>query len=719
MDHVKVIARKIARRNRRQIGLPRVVIDASLQERKGPGRAILVIGIFKAAGFDVQVVLDPSDVRHHSKIAYIERVGKRERARLEAHSARCEAKRVTYDLNKEDTTNAERLELQKKLNKLHSVAKSKEKAAQGASLSPTFAEDLKHAINRLPDHDSGSKVSTLTGRFQADAVIADLIVSGETDIVFSSDADFSFLGGSKCLQIHDYKLQKGSLVDITIQTPSKATIEIAVEAANGVQSAGKQLQWKAPKYPLLDGVDDPYLRCAIGVVMGCDTFVGGLKGYGPSKIDKLLKELTNPSAKDFLGKALVDARSSIDIECLWTAVLAMIYEPSCAREEDNDNGEGDNGDGKDDRRYRYTFKKPTAALPYYIKEFVADDDGYYLQNEHCATCHGHSSMESHLYLQNFGQACSTCKVTCCQFCMVSTDKNKTFECLKCLGGDVPDELSADQLRQELVDHHYKVAADATFSELQEIHDAVVTQRLLSNSDDSSQKYPLFKSSVLHKNTVPGESSALFGESYDVLDHSIGEHLYRFYFKEGGSFLQDTKVTAEVVVGVATLFASTIRFSDEYVRDKKGTHYGISNCLPDMVNKFAEGSRAAGGERLKKRALRTAYDTKTKQLDEKASAAVFRSTNGNIGLLISHTVSPSFRTDTEYKVRVAFTGQDLIAAECNCQAGCKEDDRHICVHILPVILQLAMLLFDGLAENFLVELCQRWPSLQMLKLLSRF
>ena len=77
--------------------------------------------------------------------------------------------------------------------------------------------------------------------------------------------------------------------------------------------------------------------------------------------------------------------------------------------------------------------------------------------------------------------------------------------------------------------------------------------------------------------------------------------------------------------------------------------------------------------------------------------------------IEHKIQPSFRNDTEYKVAVAFTVDDLMAARCGCNAGPSGHDKHICVHICPLLVLLMLLLFDGLAEHLLVELCSRWTS----------
>jgi hypothetical protein len=78
------------------------------------------------------------------------------------------------------------------------------------------------------------------------------------------------------------------------------------------------------------------------------------------------------------------------------------------------------------------------------------------------------------------------------------------------------------------------------------------------------------------------------------------------------------------------------------------------------------------------------------------------------LLIEHTVKASMK-QIEYNVVVCFSENTVVACSCDCQAGCYEDGRVLCVHILPVIYQLTFLLFDGLADNILVELSNQWTA----------
>ena len=66
-------------------------------------------------------------------------------------------------------------------------------------------------------------------------------------------------------------------------------------------------------------------------------------------------------------------------------------------------------------------------------------------------------------------------------------------------------------------------------------------------------------------------------------------------------------------------------------------------------------------------------------------------------------------DMFYASSVAVTQNSLAATSCTCKAGSHGLDRGVCVHNLPLIFQLILLLVDGLANHNLVELCQRWNS----------
>ena len=82
--------------------------------------------------------------------------------------------------------------------------------------------------------------------------------------------------------------------------------------------------------------------------------------------------------------------------------------------------------------------------------------------------------------------------------------------------------------------------------------------------------------------------------------------------------------------------------------------------------------------------------------------------GEIAMILKSQITASMR-NAKYQPMAAVTcNGHLSAAKCDCKAGsARPTDRGVCVHILPMLLQLSLLLFDGLAQNLLVELSHRW------------
>ena len=88
-------------------------------------------------------------------------------------------------------------------------------------------------------------------------------------------------------------------------------------------------------------------------------------------------------------------------------------------------------------------------------------------------------------------------------------------------------------------------------------------------------------------------------------------------------------------------------------------------------------------------------------------------DGEMVLVLNNKISASMK-DNMYNATVAFSNSSIIAASCDCVAGggCNANERVVCVHILPLIYQLTLLLDDGLAEHLLIELSSRWnPDLE--------
>ena len=65
--------------------------------------------------------------------------------------------------------------------------------------------------------------------------------------------------------------------------------------------------------------------------------------------------------------------------------------------------------------------------------------------------------------------------------------------------------------------------------------------------------------------------------------------------------------------------------------------------------------------------------------------------------------------TEYNTFATSNKDALLACKCDCQCGASGVEAVVCVHILPLIFQLALLLVQGIAENILLELHARFDE----------
>jgi hypothetical protein len=111
-----------------------------------------------------------------------------------------------------------------------------------------------------------------------------------------------------------------------------------------------------------------------------------------------------------------------------------------------------------------------------------------------------------------------------------------------------------------------------------------------------------------------------------------------------------------------------------------------------------------------RCERHALDTKGPEFENAATGSIFV-IGQDIGLRLKHIVQPSYRLDVQYATSIAFTKGSLFGASCTYKVGPERDnDQHCCVHQLPpLILLLAITLYDGLADHFLCELTARLGS----------
>ena len=158
--------------------------------------------------------------------------------------------------------------------------------------------------------------------------------------------------------------------------------------------------------------------------------------------------------------------------------------------------------------------------------------------------------------------------------------------------------------------------------------------------------------------------------------------------------------------VLEIFASLV----EYKNDFKFTKFDhkVYKALPSYFVHIANGSRPDSGFRLLRRCTRHSMDTQVHNIQE-TRGTLFQNESGTIGMSMNNLVPDSMKQNKYYDVSVAFSSDELMTCQCDCKRGGEGDQKIVCVHILPIIFQLSLLLVEGLAENILLELSARFKD----------
>ena len=293
--------------------------------------------------------------------------------------------------------------------------------------------------------------------------------------------------------------------------------------------------------------------------------------------------------------------------------------------------------------------------------------------------------------------CFSCGGIICKTCTFILDQNKKPYCAKCYAeecllpqqsADVPMPESLNKstgiMRKEILGAGFDVGEDACGHEVEEVYNFYVINKGVDKFRKEAVKFPVL---------TPDEAiNAHFGVSC----------LINFDLRDGGRFVSSVKLSLQDISSLLDLFATMVTFNNT-----KHTEFDapIYKAIPSFLVEFAFGSRIGSGYRLLRRCIRHAMDPLIPSLlNENSNATIFKY-EGNLGIVLKNKVPASMRKKC-YPVEVGFTAHALVYCKCNCQSGSCGKFRITCVHILPVIYQMCLLVVDGLAEQILVELSSR-------------
>ena len=650
---------------------------------------------------DLGVVVIPvcdNDVRPRVKQETIKRSAKRERARIEEYLLRRQVRVMKRRLDNDPLTQEERLKLLADVKEVESKRKRKETASYRPTIA-NFNAELERELAVMGGHSTnsaGGYVSTVvTAQFQADTYMAGQIRGKKAVMVLSTDTDIPIITGDCCISINGC-----SKKDFSLTSTSKATLETAM----GFLQPNTNASIKLAEFPIFEGVTNIRLRALMMVILGCDVYPSGYRGFGLKTLSKKIKEsqsADNDELYEYLVKMMkkafeprlieiakergvrkeeLDTTATADAEeVVQTYIDALVYEPT--------NKAGD--------KATYIEGKAPEKLARYCEEFVSREQSIGAETEifpgpTILSCKSSAGRE-HSFLAACGHdKCAKCNCIVCPFCQITVGvDNSAMYCLMCGATEqfVPEmgTKSAEPVgeKRNRLQQQYKFS-DANNLTSDEVEDALERLDFVRGFRAQGEKvpFPLYPSK---------EMDGIASKWKEITE---------IHLPNGGSFLGDGSIEQNMVPRILAFFAAAVTFAPPETKHTKWARdSAIYDALPTMVIDFASKSRVDSGYRLIERCVRHALDSKCPSIQKKTVTLI---QHGNeVGMHITSAV-PASMDKKMYKTGVVFTATDVLCCECDCHCGSEEDEKVVCVHNFPLIFLLSLFIMDALAENMLIE-----------------
>ena len=477
--------------------------------------------------------------------------------------------------------------------------------------------DLITSVRNIPlreNNNTSSNICIIQSKLQLDPVLVYRLRNGISDMIVSSDSDFSMYLEKDGVQVTDMKYNHRTRTFSNFKLAS-ASIKPMLHVVEALQISLDRI--KKPKYPVFEGLDING-RVLASIIIGCDANPGGLKGHGPAAVWKLVA--TDSKDDNTLDmnydinnnlRQFIYSKGKLKPEVVDAYLMAMIYEPAnYAVDFDVDESNNVHTDSiyNIDADNVYMFGEPT-QLYKYVEDFAPKNspevvvDGPVLSV--CVGPYGcKDGNGSHCFITDEGShVCHSCCGILCRFCNMEMDD--VHYCTKCyldnivgVDDDIDDSvkgLSIQSMRKELENANYDLGNAGTVAEIEELYDTYITKKSLNVFEDveNNIKFPLYKGGVLN-------------------DKSILVDILGFDFSDGGSFIKSEELSLTDVVSVLDLLAEFVRYDKERT-DIKSHLRKLYSSMPKIIVNTAEGSRKDSGKRMILRAIRGALDPRTKSL----------------------------------------------------------------------------------------------------------
>lgn len=241
-------------------------------------------------GYQVRLVID-GPTRPDCKRSSWERIAELEFSKVNGHFARQMALSKAAALEACDSV-AERKKLEAEIKSLNAESKSLQNCKK-FELPKDLIQDIEDRIHNVlyskdGYDDTNVRPYIIQAKFQADSLICQRILSGETDIALTEDTDFLALLGPEHFILR--KIEKSSVKGAWENRCEIAgTSEKMFNRFKQLLTSHDRITWKPAKYHILD-TPSPKLRSLIAITLGCDVWKG-IRGVGPDAINKFLDKL--------------------------------------------------------------------------------------------------------------------------------------------------------------------------------------------------------------------------------------------------------------------------------------------------------------------------------------------------------------------------------------------------------------------------------------------
>ena len=679
-------------------------------------------------GIQVMLVCD-GVIRHHSKRATVQRKAAVQRKKLDLIISKGELIQLSRQRQSTDSI-IRKKEIEADQKKIQAKVQSLEKNIQSSNIDvgDCFYNTLVEEIERLTEKHIGTNGGTINAcqaKFQADSVMSARMKNNETDLLLTCDSDQAALLGDACICVKNFKFhaKEKKMYEIDMFFASRVVLDEVVRCLGLPVDSDKIV---AAKYPVFESVVCPRLRSLIAVSVGCDVnlfpimtsqeiyryissdteFVNAMNNENTDDAYLALKKKVmlqyqvritkkpNATNKRIIN-SIFEVKENKFSEMVDVFVDAFLFEPATINKSTSISVmiSGNNS--------TYIHFSPTNGkrLHPYISAF--DINPYEQQEVDCCDdilyCHG-AGIGQHIFMKAEGYcACTTCNVTICKQCVCQKQNGDNHYCYDCYLPELSvtgasetnkDYPSINVIRNVLRQHGMETNEKDNLVDILDIYEA------FENKHCSTKQ---FTGEILLNKSVSTPT-----HNADYLQTLTRNAISSFDFKNGGQFVVDSRLNRQDVFQIIKTMAQLVNISNEQQKDSyKNRTYQL---LPSMLIQFAEGARVQSGYRLIKRCIRHAIDPQTNSILE-ASGMIVRHCN-HPAIVVHHRMKASMKNAT-YDVTVAFTSDHLISCKCSCKAGCHGEGRVMCVHILPVLYQITMLMYDGLAENILIEVSHHW------------